>query len=62
MSQVYEYSYDQATWFAIPNSSFTIVREVSNVRCNLGGNHVQIKLTKTNTTRPNDTFSIAKVL
>lgn len=61
MSQVYEYSYDQVVWTPIPDSSYTIVREVSNVLCNLRVTHVQVKLTKASTTRHADKCSIAKV-
>lgn len=57
MDQVYEYSHDRASWLPIPNSTYSIVREVTE----LAGNRVQIKITKTNTTKPGDTFSVKKI-
>lgn len=58
MDQVYEYSYNAINWYPIEGSSYTIVREVS-----LGPrNAVQIALTKTNTAKPRDTFTVRKTL
>jgi len=57
MTQVYEYSYDQVNWLPIANSNYTIVREVEA----MPGNKVKLKLTKTNTTKPGDRFSISKI-
>ena len=57
MDQVYEYSYDRANWLPIPNSTYSIVREVTG----LPGGKVQIKITKTNTTKPSDTFAVKKI-
>lgn len=56
MDQVYEYSYDRNTWSPIPNSNFTIVREVAA----LPGGHVEIKITKTSVNRPGETFTVRK--
>jgi len=57
MDQVYQYSYDRINWLPIPGSTFTIVREVRA----LGGGRVQLKLIKTNTTKPADTFTVTKI-
>ncbi len=57
MDQVYQYSYDQVNWLPIPNSSYTIVRKVSSV----AGGRVQLEITKTNTSKPGDTFTVRKI-
>jgi hypothetical protein len=57
MEQVYEYSHDRVDWLPIPHSTYSIVREVSAI----AGGRVQIKITKTNATRPRDTFTVTKV-
>jgi hypothetical protein len=56
MDQVYQYSYDRVNWLPIANSSYTIVRTVTA----LPGNQVEIKITKTNTTKAGDTFTVRK--
>lgn len=57
MDQVYEYSYDRVNWLQIPGSNYTIVREVIA----LPGGRVQLSITKTSVTRPNDRFVVRKV-
>lgn len=58
MDQVYEYTYNAINWYPIEGSSYTIVQEVG-----LGPrNAVQIALTKANTAKPRDTFTVRKTL
>jgi hypothetical protein len=57
MNQVYEYSFDNARWLPIPESEYTIVREVAPQP----GNRVKLSLTKTNKTKPSDHFRIEKI-
>ena len=57
MDQVYEYSYDKVNWLPIPNSKFTIVREVKG----LPNDKVQISITKTSVAKPNDKFVVKKI-
>jgi hypothetical protein len=57
MDQVYEYSHDRINWFSIPESAYTIVREVKD----LGNNKVQLTITKTNKTKPSDKFTVKKI-
>lgn len=57
MDQVYEYSYDKVNWLPIPNSTFSIVREVTG----LAGGRVQVSITKTNLTNPRDRFVVKKI-
>ena len=57
MDQVYEYSYDRVNWLPIPNSTFSIVREVTG----LAGGRVQLSITKTNLTNPRDRFVVKKI-
>ena len=57
MDQVYEYSYDRVDWFPIPNSTFSIVREVTA----MADGRVQLSITKTNLTKPGDHFVVRKI-
>lgn len=58
MNQVYEYSYDRATWLPIPNSTFTIVREVTR----LADGRIQISITKINPANRIDSCVVRKTL
>jgi hypothetical protein len=57
MEQVYEYSYDRVNWLPIPNSGFSIVREVTG----LANGRVQLSITKTNLTNPGDRFVVRRI-
>jgi hypothetical protein len=57
MEQVYEYSYDRANWVPIPNSTFSIVREVTE----MADGRVQLSITKSNQTKLGDRFVVRRI-